>query len=205
VLDHRLRAGLAPALERPAVSLARAGLPADVVTAVGLGLGLAAAVALAGGHCLVALALFLAGRVADGLDGPVARLSGGTRPERARRRGGYVDLGADMIVYVAYPVALAVGRPALGAAVACLLGAYTLNIITLLAASRSGRFERLHGDGRSLVFTPGLVEGAETIAVYSLWSLFPSWSAPLLWILTIAVVFTAVQRMRMMSRAPSRA
>lgn len=204
LLDHRLRAGLAPALERPAGRLARVGFPADLMTAVGLGLGLAGAVALGGGHCLTALVLFLAGRLADGLDGPVARLSGRMRAPDAVRRGGYVDLGADMIVYIAYPVALAVGRPGLGTAVVCLLGAYALNLATLVAASRSGRFDRVHGDGRSLVFTPGLVEGAETIAVYSLWTLFPSWSALLLWLLTGAVVITAVQRLRMMRtvRAP---
>ncbi len=193
---------MAPALERPAGRLARVGFPADLMTAVGLGLGLAAAVALGGGHCLVALALFLAGRVADGLDGPVARLSQRVRPPGAVRRGGYVDLGADMIVYIAYPVALAVGRPGLEAAVVCLLGAYALNLTTLLMASRSGLFDRRHSDGRSLVFTPGLVEGAETIAVYSLWSVVPGWSAPLMWFLTGAVVITAVQRMKMMRAAP---
>ena len=53
--------------------LAGIGLSANHVTIAGLGLGLAAAIAIALGGFAIGLFLFLLSRIADGLDGAVAR------------------------------------------------------------------------------------------------------------------------------------
>jgi phosphatidylglycerophosphate synthase len=80
--------------------LARAGVSANAVTLAGLGLGLSAAIVIAvQGGLIWALALILASRIADGLDGAVARASQKTD------FGGYLDITCDFILYGASPLA----------------------------------------------------------------------------------------------------
>src|SRR5262249_33395591 len=79
--------------------LAGIGLNANQVTIAGLGLGLAAAIAIALGDFAIGLFLFLLSRIADGLDGVVARL---TMPTD---QGGFLDIVLDFFVYAAIPLA----------------------------------------------------------------------------------------------------
>jgi phosphatidylglycerophosphate synthase len=82
--------------------LASAGIGADVVPFLGLTIGIAAALAIALGQFWIGLALFLLNRIADGLDGAVARAT--TRTDR----GGFLDIAFDFLVYAAMPLAFAI-------------------------------------------------------------------------------------------------
>src|SRR5690606_17576580 len=90
-----------PVLNWAGHALARRGVDANAVTLAGMGLGLAAAVAISQGQMLVGLALILANRLLDGLDGAVARAT------RLTDFGGYLDIMADFVFYVAVPVGFA--------------------------------------------------------------------------------------------------
>jgi phosphatidylglycerophosphate synthase len=137
----------------------------------------------------VALGLWLANRLLDGLDGAVARA--GTPTDA----GGFLDIVADFSVYAGIIVGLAVAEP--GARLACvaLLTAYYISGTAFLALSSLAerRSQRL-GDNRSLRFVGGLAEGTETIAVYVLLFVLPQHAIVIVWGFTGAVAITAVQR-----------
>ena len=86
-----------PLINRPLNSagrlLARRGVTANTVTIVGLLIGLLAAVAVATHYFVAAFALIVANRIADGLDGAVARAGAPTD------RGGYLDIVVDYVFY----------------------------------------------------------------------------------------------------------
>lgn len=112
-------------------------------------------------------------RPADGLDGALARRR--RRSEQtSTQAGGFFDITADFVVYGAGVVGVAVGAGTPTLPFLLVLLAYYINGTAFLAfsslAERSGR--RIE-DGRSLSFLGGLAEGTETIAVHSLWLLFP--------------------------------
>jgi phosphatidylglycerophosphate synthase len=176
MLDRRVRQWIDPTLARIGATLARRGVTALSVTLVGLGFGLAAAVAIALGAYTTGLVLLLLGRVADGLDGAVARA---TQPTRF---GGFADIMADFAFYGAIPFAFAVADPARGLAAAFLLFSFIGSGVAFLGyailAAQAGEAPR---DPKSFVYVSGLTEGTETIALFVLLCLLPAWFEPLAW------------------------
>ena len=173
MFDARLRPLIDPVLGTIARRLARAGIGADGLTIAGATLGLAGAALVPFGLPLSALALFLAGRILDGLDGAVAGQT------RRTDRGAFLDVALDFLVYAAYPLAFAVADPARNAlAAACLLAAFLADGAAFLAfaalAAKRGLETRAQGL-KSLYYLSGLAEGAETIAVFALACLVPEW------------------------------
>ena len=88
-------------LEGPAAR----GVMANHVTIIGGLFGLAATVSVAFQLFDIAFWLILLNRVADGLDGAVARASMTTD------FGGYLDIVCDFVFYSSIPVAFAVAQP----------------------------------------------------------------------------------------------
>lgn len=190
MLDRYARRLYAPALQRAVEPLAGAGVGAGTVTAVALAVGIGGCVAVAVGAWTPALVLWLVNRGLDGLDGALAR-------RRAPSDlGGLLDLLADFVVYGAFVVALAVAEP--GARLGCgaLLASYLLNVVALLGFGALMRERDLGpGDERSLPFTTGFVEGAETIVAYAAICLLPHHAALIAWVFTGAVLVTVAQRL----------
>jgi phosphatidylglycerophosphate synthase len=123
---------------------------------------------------LYALALvgLVLNRLADGLDGAVARL---TEPTD---RGAYLDIALDFVFYAAFPLGFAVAAPeanALPAAV--LLASFVLSGTSFLAfsiiADRRGLTARDY-PSKGIYYLGGLTEGAETIAFFAAFCLFPA-------------------------------
>lgn len=172
---------------------------ADRLTLLGLALGVGSAATAAATWWWVALALWLASRVCDGLDGPLARRrrAGGGDDSQA---GGFLDITADFVVYGSTVVGVAVGAGSeFGAPwlpFAAVLLTYYVNGAAFLAfSSIAERTGRQIDDGRSLSFLGGLAEGTETIIVHSLWLALPVWSATIAWIWAGVVALSAAQRM----------
>jgi len=189
MFDHRVRQILAPPLDRAGARIARLGIEPSVLTASGWGLGVGACVTAAMRLWYVALALWLANRLLDGLDGPVARVRGATD------LGGFLDIVADFSIYGGFVVAVAIALPAARlACLALLLSYYVSGTAFLSLSSLIERRKAHYGDERSLRFVGGLAEGTETVVVYVLFCLLPADAALIAWVFTAAVAVTAVQR-----------
>jgi phosphatidylglycerophosphate synthase len=179
MLDGMMRKVIDPVVNRWGRGLAARGWTADGMTALGLALGLGAAAMLAlGWQGWLALAPLLAGRVADGLDGAIARVHGKTD------FGGFADIVADFVFYGAVPFAFALRDPANGVAAAFLLLTFYVNGSSFLGyavmAERRGLQTASRGE-KSLYFTSGLLEGSETILFFAALCLWPLAFAPLAW------------------------
>jgi phosphatidylglycerophosphate synthase len=171
MLDRAANAALMPLLRRGARALVRAGVGADAVTVAGFAIGVAAAVAIAIQGYLLGLALILASRLADGLDGPVARLT------QATDRGAFLDITLDFLFYASIPLAFAIAQPsshALPAAV--LLAAFIGTGSSFLAFAALAQKRGLPSSGfpaKGLYYLGGLTEATETLICFALMCLWP--------------------------------
>jgi phosphatidylglycerophosphate synthase len=200
VLDSRFRRILDPALDRAGTWLARTGLSANTVTVAGFVLGCGACCALAFREYGVALALIAANRLADGLDGALARKRGPTD------LGGYLDITLDFFFYAGVPFFFAVGRPEFALPAAFLIFSFVGTGSSFLAfaaiAAKRGTAGTLD-QRRAIVYLGGLMEGTETIILLALICLFPdlfAWFAwvfgALCWLTTAGRVFAAICEFR---------
>ncbi len=192
MLDGAARKVIGPGLDRLGRGLARRGVTADQVTLAGFALGLGAAVAIATRLYLPGLALILASRLCDGLDGAVARAS------RKTDRGGFLDIVLDFAFYGLIPLAFVIAEPARNAvAGATLLFAFYVNGASFLAyaimAEKRGLSSAARGE-KSLFFTSGLAEATETIAVFVLFCLLPGYFAAIAYVFAAMTGVTAVAR-----------
>ncbi|MBY4274449.1 CDP-alcohol phosphatidyltransferase family protein [Rhodococcus fascians] len=192
MIDSFLRRHLEGPLDRCARALDRPGITPDRITAAGLVLGLGSALAAGLQFWWLAAVLWIVSRIADGLDGPLAR-----RRATTAGAGGFFDITADFVVYGTTVVGVAAGASAGYDApwwpFLLVLLAYYINGTAFLAfSSIAERTGRTIDDGRSLSFLGGLAEGAETIAVHSLWLLLPgiSWQIAVVWAAVVAVSST---------------
>ncbi|MCZ8370663.1 MAG: CDP-alcohol phosphatidyltransferase family protein [Porphyrobacter sp.] len=197
MLDARLRPLIDPPLNRAGAALARLGVTANALTFNGLLLGLSGTAAIAFGHIGLGLALIIANRLADGLDGAVARARGPSD------LGGYFDIVADFAFYVSVPVGFGILAPANAVPALVLVASFVLTGVSFLAfaviAAKRGATTEAHGR-KSFFYSTGLAEGAETIAVFIAMCLWPAWFAGLAYGYAALCVLTVVQRSAMAAR-----
>jgi phosphatidylglycerophosphate synthase len=171
LLDARLRPIIDPPLNRAGRALARAGVTANALTFTGLALGLGGAAAIALGQIGWGLALIIANRLLDGLDGAVARARGPSD------FGGYCDIVADFAFYVSVPLGFGILSPANTLPAAVLIASFVLTGVSFLAfaviAGKRGATTEAHGK-KSFFYSTGLAEGTETIAVFIAMCLWPA-------------------------------
>jgi phosphatidylglycerophosphate synthase len=196
MLDPAMRRLVDPVLDRLAETAVRAGIGADAVTVAGIVLGAAAVAAIAAGAYGLGLALILANRLADGLDGAVARRT------RATDLGGFLDIVGDFLFYAAVPFGFALAQPEDAVAAAFLILSFVGTGTTFLAFAALAAKRGLATDHRgikSLYYLGGLAEGTETIIAFALMCAAPDWFAwiafgfgALCWTTTVGRIWHAV-------------
>jgi phosphatidylglycerophosphate synthase len=194
MLDARLRPLIDPPLNAIGRVLAGAGVTANALTFTGLALGLGGALAIALGHIGWGLALILANRLLDGLDGAVARVRGPSD------LGGYFDIVADFAFYVSVPLGFGILSPANTLPALVLVASFVLTGVSFLAfaviAAKRGAETEAHGK-KSFFYSTGLAEGTETIAVFIAMCLLPAWFGPIAHAYAALCVLTVFQRSAM--------
>lgn len=193
MLDHRLRV-LKDAVLRPLAASLEEVSP-NLITVIAALVGVAAAGAAAMAVYGLALGLWLANRVLDGLDGMVAR-----RSDRQTDYGGYLDIVLDFVVYGAVPIGLYFGAPshANGVGVILLLGSFYVNaaswlyLAAILEKRQVGAETR--GELTAVTMPSGLIGGTETILFYAAFIIWPGQLPWLFGAMAALVVLTTVQR-----------
>ena len=169
MLDRAAQALIAPGLQAGARWLVRRGVSADAVTLIGFALGLMGAGLIALGQPAAGLAGLLASRLADGLDGAVARA---TQPTD---RGAFLDITLDFVFYASVPLAFALAAAVL---LAAFIGSGSSFLAYAVLAERRG-LKSLAYPAKGLYYLGGLTEATETLACFALMCLWPAWFAPL--------------------------
>ncbi|MDJ1158007.1 CDP-alcohol phosphatidyltransferase family protein [Chelatococcus sp. SYSU_G07232] len=199
MLDGVMRRLIDPPLTETGRVVAGWGISADAVTIAGFVLGLGAAAGVVAGHDAVACAALILGRLADGLDGAVARATQRTD------RGGFLDIVCDFAFYGLFPLAFALRDPAVNALpAAVLLASFYINGATFLAyaaiAAKRG-LETTSRGVKSIYFTAGLAEGTETVLAFAAMTLLPGHFPLIAYAFAAMTFITAAGRIALAWRA----
>ncbi len=176
----------------PARILAARGVSADSITLAGFALGVLAVPATAFGAPLLSLALLAANRIADGLDGAVARMTAPTE------RGAFLDIALDFVFYALFPLGFALFDPARNALPAAVLiatfvGTGSSFLAFASVAAKMGKRADAYPT-KGIFYLGGFTEGAETIAVFALMCLWPTVFPVLAYIFAAACCVTTLSR-----------
>jgi phosphatidylglycerophosphate synthase len=193
MLDAYMRRRIDPPLDRLGARLAAAGVRADAVTLAGFAVGLTAIPLVAVGWTWAALGALLINRLADGLDGAVAR------HDRLTDLGGYLDIVCDFLIYAGIPVGFALLDPPANALAAAVLlfafmGTGSSFLTYAIIAAKRGETTEIRGR-KSLYYLGGLTEGTETFAFLAAICVFPQAFVPLAYLFAAACWVTTVSRM----------
>ena len=192
MLDRRMLALARGLLNSLASGLIRAGVKADQVSWIGFATGLGAVPLIATGHPLWAIACIIGNRLADGLDGTIARRT------QATDRGAFLDIALDFLFYSSIPLAFALADPvANGLAAAVLIYSFVGTGSTFLAfaviAAKRGLASEIYPN-KGFYYLGGFTEATETIAVFVAMCLFPGWFVILAYSFAALCTLTTVTR-----------
>lgn len=192
MLDRHLLPLVKRALRPVARACVTRGISADSVTIAGFILGMLAVPALAAGLYKTALVLIALNRIADGLDGEVARMTTPTA------RGAFLDIALDFFFYAAIPLGFALADPAGNALPAAVLITSFVgtgsSFLAFAAIAAQRGLTAAEYPTKGIYYLGGLTEGAETIALFVAMCLWPGLFAPLALIFAAACLLTTALR-----------
>ena len=170
MLDSAARKLIDPPLNAVAARISPI-LSANSITIIGFFIGISSFIAITQGQLMLALFFLLLNRLADGLDGAVARQS------QATDLGGYLDIVSDFILWALLPLGFALLAPENAFAAALLLSSFAMSMTVFLAfaiqAEKRGITDTSQGV-KSFTYLAGLAEGTETIGFFLLVMLLPA-------------------------------
>ena len=192
MLDRQLITAARQPLQKIASGLLASGITANQMTVAGFIAGLTAVPLIITGHTIWALLSILLNRLADGLDGTMARLTGPTD------RGAFLDSVFDFLFYSAIPLAFAFAAPEQNAlAAAVLIYSFVGTCCSFLAfavlAAKRGITSTEYPD-KGFYYLGGLTEGTETILLFVVMCLFPAWFPVLAYGFAALCLLTIISR-----------
>ncbi len=143
-----------------------------------------------------ALSCWILNRVLDGYDGTVARLT-----NQKTDFGGYLDILLDFVIYALIPVIFTyVYTPDNFGwiSLVVLLALFYINsaswmyLSAVLEKRRVGAAET--GEMTSVTMPSGLIEGTETVIIFTLFYIFPHYLVWFFWIMSVTMVIGIIQR-----------
>ena len=192
MLDKHIVPRIKPPLAKCAGYLHRTSVSANQLTVAGFGIGMLAIPALAGGYFAAALICLFFNRLADGLDGELARLSEPTN------EGSFLDITLDFIFYAAFPLGFALYDPGINALPAAfLIASFVGTGASFLAfAAQADKLGIKSPDFayKELYYLDGLAEGTETIICFVLMCLLPDQFASIAWFFAGLCLLTTANR-----------
>lgn len=183
-------------LEKPLSWMAKGvialGLRPDHVTLIGFSLGMLALPALATEHYGLALLFIVLNRLADGLDGAVARAT------TSSDAGGFLDITLDFIFYSSVPLGFILANPLQNAvAGGILMLSFVGTGVSFLAFAifaEKHKITNINYPNKSFHYAGGLMEGAETQIFFIAMCIFPLYFSWLASIFALLCVLTSSLR-----------
>jgi len=183
MLDGRWRTNIENGLKPVGAKLLAAGFTADRLTLVGVIMSACAAVAIATGHLSLGLLFLVLTGLPDALDGAVAKAAGTAGP-----RGAFFDSVADRVSDAMLLGGVAWYLAETSGSLAPLLP------MAVLAASLIISYERAKAEALGFNARGGVMERAERVILLGIGLLFEMLLVPVLWIMLVLTIVTAVQR-----------
>jgi phosphatidylglycerophosphate synthase len=161
---------LNPPLNTLGKKLVTIGLTANTMTLIGFLFGVAAILFILAQQYGLAAAFILCNRLADGLDGAIARHS------QLTDFGGFLDIVCDFIIYAgivfAFGMASPVNLPYAHFLIFSFIGPMTSFLAYAILASKRQMTTPTHGQ-KAFYYVGGLCEGTETAVILILFCLMP--------------------------------
>jgi CDP-diacylglycerol--glycerol-3-phosphate 3-phosphatidyltransferase len=183
MFDGRWRSSFEQGLKPVGANIRRTGITADHLTATGVLVAGGAAVAIGNGALRAGLLLLVLCAIPDLLDGAVAKASGTAGP-----RGAFFDSVSDRVTD-----ALLLGGVAWHLSTTH-PGRIAVLPLAVLGASMLISYERAKAEALGFDARGGLMERAERIIALGFGLLFDSLLIPVLWLMLVLTLVTAVQR-----------
>ncbi len=173
MLDSSMRRLIDPPLNAAADALSDK-VSANSITIGGFFIGIGCFYTVTQGQFALALALLALNRLADGLDGAVARRQGATD------LGAYLDIVSDFLLWALLPLGFLFYDPYNSFASAVLLSSFAMSMTGFLAfaiqAEKRGHTTETQGK-KGFYYLAGLAEGTETILFFAFTLIYPSYFA----------------------------
>ncbi|BBM89728.1 inner membrane protein YnjF [Spirochaetota bacterium] len=152
--------------------LAQANISANSVTVAGFIIGVIGFLLIAFGLYLWGLVFILLNRLADGIDGTLARLT------KQTHRGAFLDIALDFIFYSLIPLGFVFSNPEQNAlAGACVIFSFIgtgTSFLSFAVIAEKEKLKSLQFPQKSIYYLGGLTEAGETLGFFILSALFPS-------------------------------
>jgi phosphatidylglycerophosphate synthase len=195
MLDSTVRKIIDKPLDTVGRYLAKIGIKANYITMLGFVFGLIAILYISIGNLPYGLLFLCLNRIADGVDGAVARAV------KLTNFGGFVDIVADFIIYAGVVFAFAIYNPDNALYAAFLIFSFVGPITSFLAyaiiAAKDDVNTSKNGQ-KSFYYLGGICEGTETAFILILMCLAPHFFVQiciiygiLCWVTTIGRVYAA--------------
>ncbi|HAL84872.1 MAG TPA: hypothetical protein DCP12_04435 [Rhodobiaceae bacterium] len=169
MLDPFMRRLIDPPLKGVAAIWPR-WISANQITIFGFVLGVGCFLAIATNSLTAALILLGLNRLADGLDGAVARA------QSPSELGAYLDIVADFALWGLLPIGFIILDSDNSVAAAVLLSSFSMSMTVFLAFAIMAEKRGLETDAqgrKSFFYAAGLAEGTETIAFFAIVIIWP--------------------------------
>ncbi len=183
MFDGSFRKPIEKAIRPVGNALRRTGLTPDHLTVAGLVVGVGAAIAIGSGRLLLGLVLVVLAAVPDLLDGALAKAA-----DAASQRGAFFDSTVDRVTDAVL----------LGGVAWYLAGHESPHTSVLafavMASSSLISYQRAKAESLGLDAKGGLMERAERVVLLCIGLLWARLLVPVLWVMLVLTLVTAVQR-----------
>jgi archaetidylinositol phosphate synthase len=185
MLESKIGKYFQPVYDATATQLMKLKLTPNAVTVMAFLTGAASGVFIATGMKVSALIFLLLSGFLDSIDGTLARIS-----KKISETGAYLDLILDRMVEAFVIMGIAYAYPEAGFACLIFLTAVIFNFTTFVVAGAV--FE--NKGKKSMHFSPGIAERAETFIIFSIIVIFPSITIPVLYVFDGIIFLTGMIR-----------
>ena len=190
MLDPLMRRLIDPPLNGAAAVWPRR-ISANQITIFGLVLGVGCFLAIATNAMTAALTLLALNRLADGLDGAVARA------QTPSDLGAYLDIVSDFVLWGLLPIGFIILDSNNAIAAAVLLSSFSMSMTVFLAFAIMAEKRGLETDAqgnKNFFYIAGLAEGTETIAFFAIVIIWPGAFIPAAFVYAGIVYLSVIGR-----------